>query len=514
MRYISSIIFLYSFVVLSCGANKQIYNALQSDSIVKGSNTISLTSSPFLTGERKFLNSDENENENISDLLTLLPESYILLEVIAVPLQTGDIDEYIILYAQNEDEPVSVMIAQYDEAKRYNFVWQRPTTSYGTESATFVEARDITGDYIKEIVVFGKDAHNKKVIDIFQRSDDTDIQSFQNIFSTQAEGIDLLESTKEQFKNEFAIFGYNYEIIILNSINGVFVREYFKWNETTQRIEKFLEERFSQEEITQQALSSLNNATNEDFKKFLSGAWYKEMPTYNQKNTSKQYTRIGIEFSDTPFGILFLLENDRGKKESYWYSWRSSFRNISRVGGVALNVSIKSNILPTIYDFIKIDIASEDKIHISTSTKTTIPRVISGVYHRITSMDTLWKGFNKEAHTKNNVYGSYVKEYLNVLQGQFINKKNNDTIIFDYPVVSFINNQGERRGLYSISSINESELIEIKMGENKALFYTIEQQEQNNTVVFLLTPKSIYSDAMFNNTQQDLIILERKSAVQ
>lgn len=535
MRIIYAVMFmcgmiLVSMIFVSCGASKQIYTGLSNtglpnstdggDIMVGGSTQISLTTSPILESNDGVLNSKGNRNEHISELLKSLPESYIVLEVIAVPLQREDTDEYVILYAQEEDAPVNVMIAQYDANNRYNFLWQRPSISYGTKNNTFLEVSDITGDYIKEIIVFGRDQYDKKVIDIFQRSDNKNLRSFQNIFSKQADGIDLLASTKEKFNNEFSTFEDNYEIIIFNIVRGSFVREYFKWDERTQSVKKFLEERFSQEEIAQQALSSLSNATNEDFKQFLTGAWYK---VDKQANTRAKYKKMAIEFSENPFGILFLLEDNKGKKESYWYSWKSSFPTISQLGSIALRVHIKSNILPAIDDVMQVYIVSEDTLFIRTErvkkirAQTTIPSDISGEYHRITNMDTMRKGFNVELHTENNVYVSNVKKYLNALEGQFKNKKNNDTVIFDYPIVSFVNNEYEQRGIYSITSINREALIEIKIGDKEALFYTIEQQDSNDadsdkgndTTVFTLIPKSIYSNAIYNNHQNDVIILEK-----
>lgn len=516
---------IYVFLSLSsCNKvalkNNQVINQ---DITVKGSNNISLVNSNILIHETDSPLVNNTTEEGLAEILALLPDDYVLLEVLTTSLEgnnveSSEVDEHVILFANKNNLNVQVMIASYDKVTRsYNFIWQADTRAHGIDTGAHLDVKDITYDYSKEIIVFGVSKSGKSIIEVFQRPPNEPIQSYHNIFFKESDSIDLIEINRTQYtSSELESIGIEHQIITLSILpNGIFYREYYKW--TQGGIFKVAEERFNQQELTQQKLSSLRQASNEDFKNFLKGGWVKidnkekkgedGTTLVNQGKKNDEY--IGIVFNENANHIVFFVRNTYQNAEAYLYSWQSSFRNMSRRGGIGLRISIKSNILPAMYDWIQLDIVSEDEIHVRV--KDTIPKIIEGEYKRISNYEDISYFLSHNSRVSFNSNTSSMMKNISGLYKNVDVNGDNELFLFDYPQIKIITNDGEKNAIYTINDVNGLNILELKIEQESPVFYLVGFKKQDNYASLDLFPLSLYIRSMYQNKRLKRLLLEKES---
>lgn len=487
MKYNILKIFCYLFfifipLIITCTQDTKNNTTVQ-EIIARGSSFIPLESSDFLQLDQAYSTMLQSTDNNFSSLLSLLPSGYVLLDYVFTNINTDDIDEYILLYATHSDPQVKMLIAAIDTTfQKYNFIWQSNTQAYGM-SGMNLEVKDITGDFFKELIVLGSDASKNRTIDVFKMQNN-DILSYNNIFSKFATGIDILEKNFQQYTDEVSITTFTQIVVYDISKDNETTREYYQWNQASNVFQIISSEHFTYSDIIREKLSLLREANDEALMNFLQGAWDRESGSIQlQQEFEQLYLIISTRIKQVVF-----YEKD----EAYVYDWRSSFRSIPSRGGIAFQVNLTSNILPSVYDWMHVEIVTDDTIYVTVNEN--LPSKIVGKYKKINQ-----ENFLSETLTYNNNSNSNRIEtdiLLTKLSGIFENTTNNNMYVFDYPKLQILNEEINETVYYNIFDIDNNTVIEIKYKEKKPTFYFIDTQNFDKGILNLI-PMDIFADSYY-----------------
>lgn len=490
------LIFCIGYIVVSCNnkyfSDKIVYGK---EFTVRGSEKIPLATSDILKKTIVETNDVSSSDTNLSPILSLLPANYISLGNEVSSLDSDDVDEYIIVYATKEDWSVRILIASFDVLlEKYQFVQLLDTNLFGNDKIR-IEIKDITGDFQKEIIIIGKNKNGNKTVDIFHVMDIKDNNfDYTNVFTRSATGIDILEKNFDKNKDEFDILlPIFYQIIIYNeNIQGEIKKEYFQWDAVHSKFIRVSVDRFNSSDVFQEKLKKLRKAKDIDFQKFLQGGWHK-----NVNNSSKESSALMLIFSYLPTQITIYQ-----KEGAYIYDWNSSFRSVSTFGGIALQINIKSRILPSIYDWIQLEITTDDTIYLHGSEG--IPINLVGEYKKIiTSISTLESSYNNYIDSKSEVFNIID----NIVSGNFIDTSSQVVYLFDYPKVRIIKQNNDINAYYGIFFLDNHKILEMHIPTFDSSFYILNQTPDSKTLKLL--PISLYADSYYRKFNDPGIELTR-----
>jgi hypothetical protein len=214
-----------------------------------------------------------------------------LLDLVDTNLDLDAPDEQILVVQSGEGQPIRLLVADYDEIRQ---AWRRAAdyTTLATNARSFrVEAEDIVGDYTLEIVAQGLTADSQTTLDVLRRvpaQSGTGI-SFTPIIRLSADHSITIDRHRRPQSYQFGQkYDESFPIIVErrdpksdNQLDTV--RETWRWRNPERKYTKTLEERIPGAQLAQKQLEQLFSptATENDYRQFLAGPWYRKNDVKN-----------------------------------------------------------------------------------------------------------------------------------------------------------------------------------------------------------------------------------------
>ncbi len=215
----------------------------------------------------------------------VLAQGERLLDMIDTNLDLDAPDEQILVVQAGEDQPIRLLVADYDEIRQ---TWQR-AVDYATQATNAkvfrVATEDIIGDYVPEIVAHGLTADAQTTLDVLRRapaSPGTGL-AFASIVRLSADRSITIDRHRRPQSYQFGQrYDESFPIIVERkdpeADNPLDVlRETWHWRNQERRYTRTLLERVPGELQAQKQLAELfsASATQTDYEQFLEGPWHR-----------------------------------------------------------------------------------------------------------------------------------------------------------------------------------------------------------------------------------------------
>ncbi len=208
-----------------------------------------------------------------------------LLEMVDTNLDIDAPDEQILVVQAGEDQPIRILVADYDEIRQIWALAADYATQASNSKAFRVETEDIIGDYVPEIVAQGLTTDSQTTLDVLRRAPAASGTgyAFTPIVRLSADRSITIDRHRrpqsyqfgQRYDESFPIIVERRDPASQNPLDAV--RETWHWRNQERRYVLTLQERLPGEQQAQKQLADLFSATatQTDYEQFLQGPWYR-----------------------------------------------------------------------------------------------------------------------------------------------------------------------------------------------------------------------------------------------
>lgn len=287
-------------------------------------------SSVFTSDEYNVENDELIEEQKLPPRIAVEGNT-ILLDTINVNLDIDSELEQILIVKKNNsaDNYIYIIVADYDDVRdKYIKSWEGKTS--GTSIRTFVAYNDdIVGDYNQEIVCKGMNDNEEQTLDIFRRTHPpTGLGLYYAPIVTMTSGgtIEIIRAQRSAAYERKQKIGISYAIELLeqdtNSTSDLdLVKKTFNWKYEELTYVQTSEEKVSGKTISNEMIRSVWYGGVSDFKKFMSGLWYRK-----GSHLSRDAMPDLIQFEPAK-DLITYYSNDVQEL----YTWHRSYKSLYNV---------------------------------------------------------------------------------------------------------------------------------------------------------------------------------------
>ena len=394
----------------------------------------------------------------------LIDPDYSVYEIQNMNIDMDEYDEQIILASPlNDDKDLfQIYIADYDiENDEYVEIYKDEIAENNLNMAS-LSHDDLTGDHYPEIIISGIDSKGLQIFEIYKMLNfkETESWTFAKIFSKFADGD--FEINKADRGNDYKIDllkgeSYSLELQKINpDDNKSFIIEKFKWNEITSYYELSSSEKVKISSVSNESLQKFYRGTNDDYLNFLSGPWFKTQdlngnPTHNMN----EIFQLLVDEQTLTFYSNDIQES---------FTWADDKKPIKFRNALSF-YDVRNNFLKSMYFSISIYINSFESIQV----KIRGNERWGGTYTQLTeNLQTILTDTSKE------------NELLSELDIKGLYKTNlNTEIIFDNPEYTLKEDGLETKGIYTIFTLDDDQILEMKELNANGLTEQIKSYKMN-----------------------------------
>ncbi len=481
------LVVMIGFFVLACGVVNERKTSVLKEVVPKGSRKIELVTSPIQESSDAVPLFESNElSESESELHSLIPRGYSILETKWENLDSDDLEEAIVSVYQKDRELVSVFIVKFDvSSEKYVFVWEGKS-ELSSNNIIQVTIKDFNFDGKKEIVLEGSNVNQEQHIEVFTlRSGLSNLRSYYQIFSLSAKGGGAIEVLESLNGLEPRIIAYNYfeDKEIIEKID-------YKWNNIEGKFLQAGYQKLSYADVAQQKISSLDTQNPIVWQNFLNGVW--------EKKSDLEASQTVFLYFSSRSPHLSIIDSDSMK----FYMWEKTRKDFRFNLGIKVNVT--DLILPNIRSVLNIEVVSEKEIVVNF--KDDYDKRLSGdfVLQQGDYADFL-SVLNTQRHRNKRV--SKLKSWLlGKKQKQF----STESYFFTEDALSVFTEEGETLFEYSIFPVRNEMFLELRKKKEKAFFYRVSNADQSafiETGELVLEPYTLTAIENYLLNQDESFIL-------
>lgn len=450
----------FFFILVSCEKPSSDNELVITQNIIPG------TESEQLSGEIES-SGEAIEFQEFSPQI-LIDRDYSIYEIQNINIDHDERDEQIIIAAPlNDGKAVfQIYVADYDPEQDEYIGIYKDDISLNNLNLLTLFSEDITGDHIPEIIITGIDVKDLQVYEIYKMVEDKESGSmnFLKVFSQAVDGD--FELNKTERGNDYKIDllqgdSYSLEIQKKNPEDDKnLIIEKYKWNGISSYYELSSSEKMKITSASNQELVKFYRGSSEDYLNFISGPWFKIKdlsgnPTHNMNE---------IFMMLIPDQTMTFYAN--GIQESF--TWADDKQPI-KYRNVLSFYDVRNNYLKSMYFSISIYIDSFKSIQVR----------IRG--------NQRWGGtYTQLTENLQNVLTDTSKEnsIISEMEIKGLYKSNLHTeIVFDSPEYMLKEDDVESKGIYTIFTLGDKQILEMKELNSNGLTVQIKsyQMDYNET---------------------------------
>lgn len=429
--------------------------------------------------------------DEVSPKIDAFPNN-LVLQVINSNLDFDRADEQIIVTKDRETSlsNIEIVVIDFNNVDNdYEITWQKETSAVNIRNFN-IALEDIVGDHNLEIICFGINAEGNRTLDVFRKTHPpsgiglfyTSICSISSDGTIEIDHQERSQAYKLGQRNgvSFPIITYSKDIDSDNMLDLIKKEYHWKYQEQAYVIRK--EVKVPGEKIEEKQLQKLFVQDEAAYEQYLDGLWYR--PPNNETSDPASYEMIHF---DRRNNLITFYE--KGIQEVY--RWNSTHK--TRIPNSFYLVT-HNELVPFIKKQISLYISSMDSIriivHDSDFKKSSFQW--DGAYNRLSEnfVASLFKVDKEEREGKNP---------NDLLTGEFVSE-NGESIMFDFPYFTMNTAQEQLQGGYSIYTIQNTTILELKIIDKTKLVkdtkvYSLNVQEEDDgsiiTYSCILVPGSI-----------------------
>ena len=382
-----------------------------------------------------------------------LDRQFVPVKITNNNLDLDQADEQVI-FGKMKDDPegeIHLKLIDFDTvSNEYMLSWEAVTQA--TNIRTFIISfLDIIGDHKMEIVCSGIDRDGLRTLDIYRQTFSPSGVGlyYSSICSITADGsIDIREYERSQAYKQGQRNGRSFPIITFSQNRNTenimdLVREEYYWKYQENRYVKGKVEYITGKKIEAAQLRELFTKDTKAFEDYLKGPWI-------SSGTEDRNLQSTIFFNTEERQIIFF-----SKDIQEMYEWESSHR--TRIPN-SIYISVTNRMVPFIKKYVSIYVESMDVINIEINDRD------------FTKSNFMWDGTFTRLHESaedsiitDNIYRhSGTASGSGEISGEYKNSFG-EKIVFSYPLIYIQSKAGTYRGRYSIYSIEDETILDIKV---------------------------------------------------
>ncbi|HET7838512.1 MAG TPA: pallilysin-related adhesin [Rectinemataceae bacterium] len=208
----------------------------------------------------------------------------VILDVAPINLiqNEGGEGEEQVLTVRKTDRPdgrLFVVVAEYlPTRKTWVRAWEGETLA--TKLTTFtIQAKDLIGDHILNIVCMGMNEEDEQTVTVFRRNPGTSLLGYTMIFSTAADAIAIGETERSEGYqlgqtngDSWPVYAFRHDKDSANLLDQV--KTSYAWDYKRGAFLKAGEERIPGAQVEHDMVAKVLTGSEKDFESFLQGLWY------------------------------------------------------------------------------------------------------------------------------------------------------------------------------------------------------------------------------------------------
>lgn len=389
---------------------------------------------------------EATEFQNFSPQI-IIDRNYSIYEIRDINIDEDEWDEQIILAGPlNDDKEVfKLFIADYDNRTSEYVEIYKGNISTNNLNIASIASEDITGDHINEVIITGIDTKDFQIYEVYKMINikNSEEYSFAKVFSQRIDGdFELIKSTRgNDYKiNKLKGESFTIEVRKKNPESETnIIEEKYKWNEETSIFELNSSLKVKISSASNEKLMTFYNGSSQDYLNFLSGPWFK-VKDLNGNITHNMSEIFQIQTNDQ--SMTFFSDD---KQETF--TWADNKKPI-KYRNVLSFYDVRNNYQKSMSFSISIYIDSFESIRVK----------IRG--------NQRWGGtYTQLTENLQNVLTDKSKEnsLLSEMEIKGLYKTNlNTEVIFDSPEYILKEDSIESKGIYTIFSLGEDQILEMK----------------------------------------------------
>lgn len=434
-----SIISLFFFIVFSCEKPTASDEIVITKNVIPGQDNEELSEEIISSGDAVVF-------QEFSPQI-LIDRDYSIYEIQNINIDLDESDEQIIIAAPlNDGKAVfQIYVADYNPKKDEYIEIYKDDISFNNLNLVSLLSEDFTGDHIPEVIVTGIDNKDLQVYEIYKMIEDKESEqmNFRKVFSQAVDGV--FELNKAERGNDYKIDllkgdSYSLEVQKKNpDAEDNLIIEKYKWNDSVAYYELSSSEKMNISSSSNQELVKFYRGSSEDYLKFLSGPWFK----IKDLNGNPTHNMNEIFMIQIPSQTMTFYANDI--QESF--TWADDKHPI-KYRNVLSFYDVRNNYLTSMYYSISIYIDSFESIQVRIRGN----QRWGGTYTQLT--DNL-----QNVLTDKSKENSLISEME--IKGLYKTNLNTE-LIFDSPEYTLKEGGVESRGIYTIFTLNDGPVLEMK----------------------------------------------------
>ncbi len=451
-----SIISFFFFLVFSCEKTTASDEIVVTKNVIPGLDNEEFSKEIKSTGEAVVF-------QEFSPQI-LIDRDYSIYEIQNINIDSDESDEQIIIAAPlNDGKAVfQLYVADFNQEKDEYIEIYKDDISFNNLNIVSIHSDDLTGDHTPEIIVTGIDNKDLQVYEIYKMIEDKDSKqmNFIKVFSQAVDGV--FELNKAERGNDYKIDllkgeSHSLEVQKKNPDNEKnLIIEKYKWNNSTAYYELSSSEKIKITSASNQELVKFYRGSSDDYLHFLSGPWFK----IKDLNGNPTHNMNEIFMMQIPSQTMTFYANDI--QESF--TWADDKKPI-KYRNVLSFYDVRNNYRKFMYYSISIYIDSFDSIQV----KIRGNQRWGGTYTQLT--DNL-----QNVLTDTSRENSIISEME--IKGLYKTNLNTE-LIFDSPQYTLKEEGVESRGIYTIFTLNDEQILEMKELNSNGLTVQIKSYKMN-----------------------------------